>query len=47
MKRIESVMGDMENKTFALLGLAFKPDTDDMREAKSIEVIEQHFREER
>jgi UDPglucose 6-dehydrogenase len=41
VSRIENVMGDVEGKTFGLFGLAFKPDTDDMREAKSIEVIEQ------
>lgn len=39
--RIEQAMGKVKNKTFALFGLSFKPDTDDMREAKSIEVIEQ------
>ncbi|HSP06703.1 MAG TPA: UDP-glucose/GDP-mannose dehydrogenase family protein [Acidobacteriota bacterium] len=40
LSKIESVLGAIERKTFGLLGLSFKPDTDDMREAKSIEVIE-------
>lgn len=40
VKRIENVMGSVAGKTFGLFGLSFKPDTDDMREAKSIEVIE-------
>jgi len=39
--KMKNVLGDVEGKVFAVLGLAFKPDTDDMREAKSIEVIEQ------
>lgn len=41
INNVEHVVKKIEDKTFALLGLSFKPDTDDMREAKSIEVIEQ------
>lgn len=31
--------GDIHGKTFAVSGLAFKPDTDDLRESKGIELI--------
>lgn len=38
--RIKNVFKDVKGKTFAVLGLAFKPNTDDMRDAKSLEIID-------
>src|SRR5438552_1895198 len=37
---IAKAVGPLDGRVIAVLGLAFKPNTDDMREAKSIEVVE-------
>ncbi len=39
--KIQHFLGDLHGKTIALLGLSFKPKTDDIREAPSLTIIEQ------
>jgi UDPglucose 6-dehydrogenase len=41
LELIEKELGELTHKKIAILGLSFKPDTDDMREARSIPIINQ------
>jgi UDPglucose 6-dehydrogenase len=40
VKRIEELVGDLQGKVIGLLGLSFKPNTDDMRDAPSITIAQ-------
>ena len=39
VRKLRGAMGDLRNRTIAVLGLSFKPNTDDVRDAPAIEII--------
>ncbi len=41
LPKIQTLVGDIKGKTIAVLGLSFKPKTDDIRDAPSVTIIQQ------
>ncbi|MDO8525369.1 MAG: UDP-glucose/GDP-mannose dehydrogenase family protein [Candidatus Omnitrophota bacterium] len=45
IKKIEALLWNLPKKTIGVLGLSFKPDTDDIRQSPALDIIEELHRE--